>query len=231
MKPDMTTLQIKNAYKNLTKAIQAHRLQNTVTVPVLFDKHGKYTIAGLSIVFFFHNFRKIVHIRQLAHFLRSHKCCIHSNPNPRHFGMQYGFYFLINNSYHPKNRQILKPGQYCLYSIAKPHPNAIHKHRNTDQHLNNPHTWTALKKAYDYRCAHCGSIEGQHNLKNKLIITQIEKGHMNPNKPLDIDNCIPICTLCNHVYKDTYIFNKNGFIVDINQNKALCNVGNVEHNT
>lgn len=69
-----------------------------------------------------------------------------------------------------------------------------------------------MKKRYAYRCASCGSSEGEPHLKNALLTTSIEKGHMDPRKLLDVANCIPMCAMCNGVYKDKAVFNKNGFI-------------------
>ena len=58
----------------------------------------------------------------------------------------------------------------------------------------------------------CGSVEGEPHLKNKRLETRIEKGHMDPRKELDLANCIPMCSMCNSVYKDKAVFNRNGYI-------------------
>lgn len=49
------------------------------------------------------------------------------------------------------------------------------------------------------------------------VITQLQKGHMNPNKSLEIDNVIPQCQICNqNLYKNDFIFNEFGTPVAVN---------------
>ena len=73
--------------------------------------------------------------------------------------------------------------------------------------------WEPMKKLYGGRCACCGSVEGQRHLKNEHLVTTLEKGHCDPRRPLTDDNCIPMCKLCNMVYKDHAVLNRRGFVV------------------
>lgn len=67
------------------------------------------------------------------------------------------------------------------------------------------------KKRFNYSCATCGSIEGQpHRFTGK--ITLLEKGHMDPNLPLEQSNLIPQCDYCNKKYKNRFIFDEYGQI-------------------
>lgn len=198
-------------YTSFVNAVEKNKLN--VTIPKLFNKQNSYTVSGLSIIFFYRFLGKIKNKKELVSFLRQHRCCTDGHPHPRHFGIQYGFHFLVKDSYHPRYKRHLKAGEYCLYSITKCHPNLqklSQSHRTTTVTLK---SFQVLKEAYFKRCAVCGSEEGMPSFKNRAIITRLERGHCNPRAPLNIQNCIPICTYCNHVYRDTYVFNKRGIIV------------------
>lgn len=189
-----------------------------VSIPKLFNDQGKYTTTGLSMVFFFMNLGKIVHKQDLITFLRKHGLCRLNPPNPRHFGMQNGFYFLVRDCLHPRTKRLLKPGEYCLYTLNRPHPTKHNDLSHKDHHRSvrlTSDNFECIKQTHDHHCAVCGSIEGQHHLKNRALITKLERGHCDPRKPLDSNNCIPICTYCNQIYKDYFVFNKRGIIVRV----------------
>jgi hypothetical protein len=203
------------AYASFRCTVQKYKL-NVVT-PKLFNNVKKYTVSGLSMVFFYLNIGKIKTKVDLLTFLRDHGCCLVGHPHPRHFGMQYGFHFLIQDAYHPRYRRHLKAGEYSLYSLTRCHPNRL---KGTTSHRTSTVTkpiFEKLKGDYASRCAVCGSKEGERSFKNNTIITRLEKGHCDPQLPLDIQNCIPICKYCNSVYKNSFIFNKRGIIVKVNQ--------------
>ena len=52
--------------------------------------------------------------------------------------------------------------------------------------------WEDLKRAYNYRCATCGSKEGEPNYNWPETITKLQKGHMDPSKPLEEGNVITV---------------------------------------
>jgi len=133
----------------------------------------------------------------------------------RHLARQKGWYILSGSRGDiPK----IKSSHYMLYSIQEPYPH-IPNHRKatiTD--------FDTLKKKYKHRCATCGSKENQPNLINKSRITKLQKGHMDPNKPLESNNIIPQCSECNQSYRDWFIFDSNGRVSDINRNSSRWKV-------
>ena len=185
-----------------------------VKVPRIFSRDSTYAVTGLSFVFFYMNLKKIVMKSELLSFLRRHGCCKDTMPQPRHFGMQNGMYFLVHGSYHPMKRRVLLPGEYCLYSISKPHPgfegcNATERRRTLSER-----DFDRMKKRHGERCRVCGSPEGCKNFKNSTLVTKLEMGHCDPAKPLMTkNNCIPMCQYCNRVYRDKWVFNQRGIIV------------------
>jgi hypothetical protein len=73
--------------------------------------------------------------------------------------------------------------------------------------------WIDIKNEYDNRCATCGDEEGKPQRYDKTTICTLQMGHMNPKKPLTLDNVIPHCAICNSVYKDKFRFNKYGRVI------------------
>lgn len=199
----MKKKELETIYRKLETAVSKNGLD--VRMPMLLNNRGKYTVAGLTLCYFYIHLGKIKHVSDLICFLRLHH--VYNRPHPRHFGMQHGFDFLVHHSIHPKFNRKLLAGEYCLHSIKKAHPS---RHRTLTVSCS---SFAELKKAYKHHCAVCGSIENEKHLKNENIITRLEKGHCNPLLPLSLKNCIPMCGYCNHVYKNKFVFNKNGIII------------------
>ena len=168
-----------------------------------------FTVTGTTFMFFIFNMKTIVDKSHLISFLKRMKVSTR-DPQPRHLGMQYGYDFLVAGCIHPSSMRKLKPGEYCLLSLKK-HSTFSASHRfSTVTDLQ----FIRLKSRFDYHCACCGSVEGEPHLKNKRLQTRLERGHMNPLKPLILRNCLPICSMCNGVYKNIAVFNRNGFITN-----------------
>ena len=204
---------VKNTYDKLVARIKK-RCGARVKIPSLTNaKRNSYTILGLCFVFFGENLGKVMHKRDLLAFLKRHGVKT-SDPQPRHLGMQFGMDFLVMNSKHPHSKRLLRAGEYCLRSLSKAHPLqhcGPHRHTRTLSCA----VFNRLKKKYHGRCACCGSLEDEPNFKNVRIVTKLERGHMDPRKPLDPTNCIPLCCVCNKVYKNKFVFNARGFVKPI----------------
>lgn len=198
---------IKSVYDSACASLRRANSKGDLRIPNLVYK-DKYTINGLTFVFFAMNVGKIKTKAQLLAFLRRHGCKA-CDPQPRHLGLQYGLDFLIMGSEYRKGR-ILRAGEYCLKSLTRSHPSSTAmKHRLINM---TDCSFAKLKMAYRNRCACCGSLEGQPHFKNSRLKTRLEKSHMDPKKPLNTNNCIPLCSMCNQVYKNKVVFNKRGFI-------------------
>lgn len=166
-----------------------------------------YTVGGLMLVFFASRLGEVVDKTELVEFLRKMKCGT-VDPQPRHLGMQVGLNFLVQGCVHPKAKRALKRGEYCLLDLRNAHPSHATMHRAKAEL-----SWGPLKSLYGGRCACCGSVEGERHLKNAHLLTTLERGHCDPRRPLTDDNCIPMCKLCNMVYKDHAVLSRRGFVV------------------
>lgn len=202
---------ISTTYETLKNRVLKNVHGSHIHIPRLYNHDGRYTINGLTLVFYAYHLGDIKHKRELMDFLHEFECRS-TDPQPRHLGMQYGFNFLVKGCYHPKYKRHMQNGEFSLLDLDKVHPNVHQKHRKKDIAFT-PATFLELKTRYKHKCVCCGSIEGQPHSKNMLYITKLEMGHMDPRLPLAYDNCIPMCNMCNMVYKNHAVFNANGFIV------------------
>ncbi len=76
--------------------------------------------------------------------------------------------------------------------------------------------WLVIKQTYDFKCACCGTLEGEE-MSRANGICKLEKGHMDPDLPLTSDNTIPQCPYCNGSSKDKRKFNKKGETIAIKE--------------
>ncbi len=72
---------------------------------------------------------------------------------------------------------------------------------------------------YGCKCACCGSKEGEPMSRSNGI-TKLEKGHMNPDLPLNYNNTIPQCQYCNGASLDKRMYNKKGETIAIKDKKT-----------
>jgi len=128
---------------------------------------------------------------------------------PRHLGYKEGYNI-------ESDRQ--SPISYRLTSIIN-----LHKDYALNRKKDQVTGWDALKKAFGYRCATCGSKEGEPCYPYPAKVCRLDKGHMDPNKELVDGNVIPQCTQCNGMYKNDYIFDSKGRVKDINRNANRWN--------
>lgn len=204
----MRAAEVVAEYNRVKAALVLGSLQGMIKVPRLRGADGGFTINALMLTFFSSHLGQIMTKMALITFLRRFKCDS-LDPQPRHLGLQRGFDFLVGGCWHPGLQRTLRYGEFCLLSLTRAHPSAASMHRS---HRMSCTTFDAIKRAYAHRCACCGSKEGEPHLKNAHLVTRLEKGHCDPRRPL-LNNCIPMCGLCNMVYKNRAVFNTRGFII------------------
>lgn len=99
-----------------------------------------------------------------------------------------------------------------LKTISEPYPSF--KTLKRTETLNDS-TWDDLKKMYNYRCATCGSKEGDLNFLYPASTTHLQQGHKDPSKPLDLNNTIPQCPFCNRASRNYFVFDNKGRVEKI----------------
>lgn len=136
----------------------------------------------------------------------------------RHLGKQGGWYILSGTRGQAAPRYLgfeLPAAAYCLVSITNPYPGRDSKKQHHREGLKSIDLGE-LRRAYDNRCASCGSKEGEPSLRDPSRTTRLQRGHMDPTKALAPRNVIPQCDECNRAYRDWFVFDGNGRVTDIN---------------
>ena len=134
----------------------------------------------------------------------------------RHLGKQDGFNILQGGEIF--KGQKLKRGQYVFLGFER--PNGFYFSKRRKESFSGE--WSDMKEEYDYCCATCGAPEGKkHKHTNKVVA--LEKGHMDPRKPMSEDNIIPQCSWCNQTSKDRWVYDRLGRV------KAITGRGLTSH--
>jgi hypothetical protein len=126
----------------------------------------------------------------------------------RHLSSQCGFNILNKNDVIPGTNLKCPSGWHMLVNLTELSPkySAI---KRPDCRLDMD--FKDLKKSHGNRCGHCGSKEGKANFRDGTL-TALQQGHINPSKPLEAGNIMPLCDYCNRTYKDDYVLLANGAI-------------------
>ncbi|MDD2496161.1 MAG: hypothetical protein PHE29_13335, partial [Tissierellia bacterium] len=132
----------------------------------------------------------------------------------RHLAQQSGWYILSGTRRDNECRKYgVNSGEYMLLSIEKPYPSFSSIRRNDTLGVS---SWEDLKAKYDYRCATCGSKEGEPNFFYSASVTTLQQGHKDPSKSLTIANTIPQCPFCNRASRNYFVFDNKGRVEKIN---------------
>jgi len=195
----MTIEEINSVYQELVNLHKEHLEKMGIVMPKLISKkNNKFVIDALTLVYLYRHRDRLVSKRELTIFIRNFYPEVNDVQQARHLSTQKGWN--ISKSGNKKNCN------YQADDFTVPHLNWSLGRRDCNI------DWDGLKKTYNYRCICCGSKEGEPHFKFPSDITRLEKGHMDPSKPLTIDNTIPQCYHCNSVYQNRFIFDERGFI-------------------
>lgn len=132
--------------------------------------------------------------------------------------MQSGFYIVSSRrgNYLPEDKPPPDKSSYLLVTLNEPHP-AFLLARRSDTDAD----FEAIKQQYDYRCATCGSREGEFNLRYKRVRTELQKGHRNPRLPLEGENIIPQCQFCNRADRNYWVYDERGRVIGVADLKPI----------
>lgn len=208
----MSEIDIKKTYDFILGYYEKYLKDKNVKMPKLKDKKG-YTKDALTLVYLAQGYPKTRPISkaELTSFIQKYYPRVLDVQQARHLGAQKGWYILsgTRKDIGPKS---LKPGQYILKTLEECYPDFTGFRRVETE---GDDYFEELKKAYGYRCATCGSEEGKPNLKRKNTITVLQKGHMDPSKPLEPGNIIPQCEKCNRADRNYWIYDAKGRVIAI----------------
>lgn len=162
---------------------------------------------------------RLIHLKFLASVGSKVRGKPQTNWQVRHMASQGGLWILVKGDRLPNSDLYNPSGYHMLVSLEQINPKYLVL---KIPGLLNIEDFNVIKTLFGNRCSLCGSKEGDVNFKDATI-TKLQKGHINPNKPLEKGNVLPQCDYCNRTNKDKFIFHTNGSIRGPNyENKAIA---------
>ena len=196
---------------NLIKEYHSKYLKKYgVILPKLYDKNKKFTKNALVLVYLSIDYPKTrkVSKTEITQFIRDFYPNVNDVQQPRHLGAQDGWWIIAGGR---DNIVIdIQRGYYHLYTLERPYPSFKKAHR-----VSNTSNWKEIKAHYSYRCATCGSREGEPHFHWSGTKTKLEKSHKDPNKPLIAGNIIPQCQKCNRADRDRWVYDDKGRVIKL----------------
>ena len=209
---------INQKYNEIKKSWEIFLEKYGVKLPNLKLGDG-YTINALVLIYLYINLGKNISKQELTDFLKSMGYDCNDVQQARHLAQQSGWYILSGTRGDSECQKYnIKFGEYMLKTIQEPYPS--YKNMKRTESLN-ANSWEELKKLYNYRCATCGSKEGERNFLYPASITKLQQGHKDPSMALSIDNTIPQCDFCNRASRNYFVFDNKGRVEKINDPKFV----------
>lgn len=199
-------------YNKIKKLWEKHLQDKEVKLPNLYY-NGNFSKDALVLIKLFIGYpnTKEVSKTELTDFVRQFYPNTKDVQQGRHLGKQNGF-AIGSGRRGDFIEENISNDCYKLISLEYPHPNF-----NPDRRKGFEGDFEEIKKQYNYRCATCGSKEGENHLIDTGTIVQLQQGHMNPILPLEEGNIIPQCQICNRADRDRWVYDNNGRVVEIAQ--------------
>ncbi|NVM19612.1 MAG: hypothetical protein HWN80_18055 [Candidatus Lokiarchaeota archaeon] len=209
---NLTDDEIKHIYEEIQVLHKKYLNSFGVRLPRL--KTGtKFTKNALVLVYLYKKINQKISKTELTSFMKIYYPDTNEVQQARHLAAQGGWYILSGTRGDIEVKKLgIKNGEYQLISLKEHYPKFTHMRRESNV---SEDEWEQLKKHYDHRCATCGSKEGELNIHYPSSTTKLQKGHMNPNKPLTINNMIPQCEKCNRPDRNYFEYDKKGRVVRI----------------
>ena len=224
----MTEIEIEKNY-NIVKDYYLKYLKAfKLTLPELKNGKGFYVKDSLVLAYLAKDYphTHIVSKEALTHFIKKYYPDINDVQQARHLSRQKGWYIISGQRGDITDIKI-PSGSYKLITLEKPYP-AFTSHRNIN--VTNDF-WEDLKSSYHNRCASCGSPENEQNYMNPAAKTELQKGHMHPEKPLEEGNIIPQCQECNRGDRNRWIYDERGRVTGLTQEALLARIKKIDKKT
>lgn len=208
----LTKEDIQNDYNQIKLLYQQYLSKYNIILPAMG------TNAAYQLIYLFHFLGCAVHKDVISTFVLSQNPEASGDQQVRHLGAQKGYCVIYNGASYEGNK--VKRGYYCLFTLKKPNP--AWEARQEARAITVATTdFEVIKQAYNYCCATCGAKEDTiHRYSGQIV--KLQRGHCNPNLPLEENNIIPQCEYCNqNIYKDDFIFTLEGRPQCINNPKYI----------
>ena len=215
----MTDKEIQAIYDSIKRYHEKYLAFHGVILPKLQNGKKEYTKDALTLVLLAQNYpnTRVVSKNELTNFIKEFYPDVLDVQQARHLGAQKGWYILSGTR--NDNASInLNAGDYKLKTLEEPYPGFTAARR--EEPVDGDY-WESLKREYEYRCACCGSKEGEPHRYWKNTTTKLQKGHMDPSKPLEPGNIIPQCEKCNRPDRNYWVYDAKGRVIRIANAKIV----------
>lgn len=215
----MTDSEICNIYSLIANYHEKYLKKHGVKLPSLKKINGLFSKDVLTLVYLAREYpnTKTISKAELTQFIQLYYPNVTDVQQARLLAAQKGW-FILSGTRNDNTSQELKPGEYKLKTLEDFYPGFKAERREANF---TGDYWENLKKLYGYKCACCGSVEGKKHRYMKSVITKLQKGHMNPNKPLEEGNIIPQCEICNRADRNYWIYDEKGRVIQIANEKVI----------
>jgi len=209
-KTKISDKRIKEQYNLIKEYHEKYLKKYGVKMPKLYGRKGNFTMNALVLVYLSFGYpkTKIISKTELTNFIRNYYPEVNDVQQARHLGAQDGWWIVAGG----RDNIVLKVkrGGYQLYTLEQPYSKFKKGHRIIDVD-----DWEKLKEQYGYRCATCGSREGEPNFHWPGTKTILQKAHKDPNKPLVAGNIIPQCQKCNRADRNKWVYDEKGRVIKL----------------
>ncbi|MCK4745027.1 hypothetical protein KAS41_03110 [Candidatus Parcubacteria bacterium] len=206
----LTKKEIKKQYDLIKNYHKKYLKKFGVVLPKLYDVDKNFTKNALVLVYLSVGYpnTKIISKTELTEFIRLFDNKVNDVQQARHLGAQSGWWIVAGG----RDNIVLaiKKGFYQLYTLEQPYPSFKKGHR-----INDTCNWKELKERYGYRCATCGSREGEPHFHWSGTKTKLQKSHKDPSKPLVAGNIIPQCQKCNRADRNRWVYDDKGRVIKL----------------
>lgn len=216
---ELTNQKIEDIYNRIiVKYHQQYLDSEGVKIPKLKNSQGEYTKNALVLVYLADNYpnQEIVTKEELTNFIRKFYPSTNDVQQARHLGAQSGWY-IVSRTRNDDLAHDLPPKSYKLVTLERPYPGFNQQRRSINM------DWEQIKREYDYRCATCGSKEGEPHHHWENVVVKLQKAHMDPTKELTPDNTIPQCQICNRADRNRWKYDSKGRVIGIANEQVIQN--------
>lgn len=198
---------LQKQYELIKQYHAKHLSKYGIKLPELVSK-GKYVKDTLILVKLSEGYpnTKIYSKEELTKFMREFYPDVIDVQQARHLSMQKGWFIASGT----RGDADIPSGSYKLITLKRPYPAFC-----ADRREGFKGDFESIKKVYNYRCATCGSKEGEEHLFRKGVIVQLQEGHMNPSYQLKEGNIIPQCQVCNRPDRNRWVYDKTGRVISV----------------
>ncbi|PJC01744.1 MAG: hypothetical protein CO073_03020 [Candidatus Komeilibacteria bacterium CG_4_9_14_0_8_um_filter_36_9] len=207
----MSDKEIEQIYNEVKDFHSKYLTSKGVSLTKLKNNNGTYTKDALVLVYLAKDYpkTKIVSKKEITDFVKNFYPDVTDVQQARHLSMQQGWNILSSTRGDSLTEDFPKDS-YKLVDLKTPYP-AFAQERREGFSGN----WEEIKSKYNNRCATCGSEEGKEHIFRSGVITKLQQGHLDPQKPLQEGNIFPQCQICNRGDRNRWIYDKTGRVIEI----------------